>query len=266
MNKVVKYDNYMNSLNFKCFTGMDFNFLMALCNRLRNMDTAEIEISFKELKEITKYKRTSVVQFVSDLKRMNQKLMGITCNLETTSEILMFVLFPTFKINVEEQILTVSVNRDFKFILNEITRNFTRFDLQEFTELDSKYAKTMYRLLKQYRSTGLYTVSVEKFREIMDCPVCYTNKQFMQCVVNPAVKNLQSCFRNLRCETQYSHRRGNPVTGYAFTFTPEIPGNSEEGQEDNKDGKYMKAPDRYGSFHQRSYDYDALEQELLSRS
>ncbi|MBX5320310.1 hypothetical protein CD155_11055 [Staphylococcus caprae] len=50
--------------------------------------------------------------------------------------------------------LTVSINPELKHILNEITGNFTKFELKEMTQLKSSYAKNMFRLLKQYKHTG----------------------------------------------------------------------------------------------------------------
>lgn len=169
---------------------------------------------------MTNYKKSNSTKlFVEDLKRMNEKLMKITCALKTDTEIIMFVLFPTFAIN--KQTLTVSVNERFRFILNELVKNFTRFDLQEFVTLESKYSKSLYRLLKQYRTTGKYETEVNDFRLKMDCPESYNNKHFMQNIINPALKNLQGYFQNLQCEPKYAHKRGNPVLGYIFTFTPE---------------------------------------------
>ena len=59
MNEIVKYDNYMNSLKFTGFTSMDFNFLMMLCNKLRDKDVSKIDISFEELREKTGYTQHS---------------------------------------------------------------------------------------------------------------------------------------------------------------------------------------------------------------
>ena len=222
MNEIVKYDNYMNSLKFTGFTTTDFNFLIALCSRMRDKDTNKIIFSFAELRSITEYKKSnSIKQFVADIKKMNEKLMKITCSLETETEIIMFVLFPTFIINLNKQILTVAVNEKFKFILNELVRNFTRFDLKEFIGLDSKYSKNLYRLLKQFKTTGIYEVTLNDFRAKMGCPEAYNNKQFMQNIINPTLNELKRYFRNLQCTVQYAHKRGKPVTGYIFTFTPE---------------------------------------------
>lgn len=271
MNEIVKYDNYMNNISFKRFTTTDFNFLMVLCNKLRDKDIAEIVISFQELKQKTEYKQTSIDKFVSDLERMNKKLMEITCRLKTESKIIMFVLFPTFEIDLENQLLVVSVNQKFKFILNELIKNFTRFEMNEFVRLDSKYTKNLYRLLKQYRCTGRYEVNIEKFRDVMDIPKSYTNRDVMRKVIKVSLQELQRYFHNLQCEAKYAHKRGKPVTGYIFTFSPEaVAGRSDNpkpGQEkkgESRPGKSGKPKTAFHNFQQREYDYAELERELLN--
>ena len=221
MNEVVKYHNYMNSLKFTGFTTMDFNFLMALCSRMKNQNTNELVFSFEELREITGYTRTSLKVFAKDIMRMNEKLMKMNCRLEQDDEIIQFVLFPTFATNVKKQTLTVAVNRKFKFVLNELVKNFTRFELKDFICLQSKYSKTLFRLLKQFKTTGTYEVTVSDFRAKMGCPVAYNNKQFMQNIINPTLAELQNYFQDLQCTVKYENKRGKPVSGYTFTFTPE---------------------------------------------
>ncbi len=271
MNEVVKYDNYMNCLKFSKFNQVDMNFLIALCSRMKDKDTQKISLTFDELKELTNYRKSnSINQFANDLERMNKKLMKTTCRLETETEVIMFVLFPTFKINRQEQLLTVSVNEDFKFILNELVKNFTRFDLREFIGLGSKYAKNLYRLLKQFRTTGRYEVSINDFRNRMDCPESYSNKYVMDLIIKPSLKELDSHFQDLKCEPQYAHKRGRPVTGYIFTFTPESirKSGAEQCKQKEKNTPVKNRSSRTTAFHnfnQRTYDYEALEQELLNR-
>lgn len=268
MNKIVKYDNYMNSLTFTNFTQVDMNFFITLCSYMKDQGTNKMSFTFNELRNITNYtKSNSIKQFSTDLEEMNEKLMKITCKLKTESETLMFVLFPTFRINLEDQILTVSVNQDFKFILNELTKNFTRFDLQEFIALDRKYSKTLYRLLKQYRSTGYYEVSVDEFRKLMDYPETYKNKYVMDKIIKPSLHELQNVFQNLQCKAKYAHKRGTPVIGYIFTFTPENRENeSEQRQDKKKPSNQKQIQNGFANFQQRTYDYDKLERELINRS
>ncbi len=221
MNEVVKYDSYMNSLKFTGFTTTDFNFLMLLCSKMRDKGTTEFSISFDELRLKTAYTRTSIQKFRADLERMNEKLMRVTCKLRTETKTIMFVLFPTFEIDIEKQELIVAVNEKFKFILNELIKNFTRFDLNEFVKLDSKYSKSLYRLLKQFKSTGKLEINLNEFRMKMDIPSTYTNRDIMSKVINPVLAELKNYFQNLQCTVKYEHKRGKPVSGYIFIFTPE---------------------------------------------
>ena len=270
MNEIVKYDNYMNSLKFTGFTTTDFNFLMMLCSKLRDKDTSKIIISFAELRQKTGYTQRPVKQFVSDLERMNDKLMKVTCKLRTKTEIIMFVLFPTFRIDLDKQILTVAVNEEFKFILNELIKNFTRFDLDEFIKLDSKYSKNLYRLLKQYKSTGYYEVTLEDFRNKMEVPESYTTRDITRKVVSMALKELQNYFENLECTVKYARKKGTPVTGYIFTFVPEEKIHNGEieqkGQKSNSKTEKSRNKiknSRFNNIESRNYDYEDLEKQLI---
>ena len=207
--------------------------LMSLCSKARDNGTEDIVLYFNEIRELTGYKQTSNEKFVSDLERMNNKLMKITCSIKTEKRILMFVLFPTFDIDMDKQTLTVAVNQKFEFILNAIVSGFTRFELAEFIALDSKYTKNLYRLLKQYRTTGIvnkFAKNIDEFKEAMGIPKSYKNRDITSKAIKPAVKELndKGYFKNLKFEAQKGTGRGNPVIGYVFTFDKETIQQSEE--------------------------------------
>lgn len=221
MNEIVKYNNYMNKLYFTKFKAVEYDLLMALCAKLRDKNTSAIILSFTEIKNIVQYTKHTNENFVECLKSMNRKLMDIICEIEIDGKVIMFVLFPTFEIDSNKQELTVCVNERFRFILNELVKNFTRFDLAEFIGLNSKYSKILYRLFKQYKTTGKYEVKIDDFRKKLDCPASYSNKYVMDLIIKPVLKELQNYFINLQCTVQYEHKRGKPVSGYIFTFEPE---------------------------------------------
>lgn len=265
MNKIVKYGNYMNNLKFSGFTSVDYNFLMVLCSKLRGQKTEEVVVSFDELRENTGYTQHNAKQFISDIMRMNNKLMKMNCVLENNGTIYQFVLFHTFATDTVRKQLVVAVNKNFQFILNELAKNFTRFELNEFVNLDSKYAKSLYRLLKQFKNTGKYEVSIDDFRYRVDCPVSYTNKHVMDKIIKPALNELRCYFQNLKCKPKYACKRGNPVIGYLFTFTPQKDVQKPEGSQGKRkmEGQANRKMDSYKSFPQRGYDYKGLEKEML---
>ena len=56
------------------------------------------------------------------------------------------------------------------FLLNQLTSNFTRFELKEFVTLKSSYSKEFYRRMKQFKNTGFWKCSIEEFRYLLDIP------------------------------------------------------------------------------------------------
>ncbi|RRD68807.1 MULTISPECIES: replication initiation protein, partial [unclassified Desulfovibrio] len=116
----------------------------------------------------------------------------------------------------------IGVNPKFSFILNELTSNFTRFELQEFLNLKSKYTKECYRRLKQYRKSGIWSVEIEEFRRILGVPESYEMKDLTKRVLKPIQEELSPIFNNSQIEKikkkgAYSGR-GNKVTHIVFTF------------------------------------------------
>lgn len=273
MNEIVKYDNFLNSLSLKGFTGTELDMLMTLCQRARDKECDVVQLDFAEMQSLMNlhYNMTSK-QFEAALDKMNEKLNKVSCHIKTETKSIRFVLFPTFEADYQERRLRVRVNQDFRFVLNALTKNFTRFELTEFTALDSKYAKNLYRLLKQYRRTGTYKKSAEELRELMDCPKTYSAKYFMDKCIKPAVKELTGAgyFQELKVETVWAHSKGAPITHYIITFKPDdqIPGQLK------LDDVGVHAPEAkvkrqvkkgsFNDFQQNEYDFDALERELTA--
>lgn len=223
LNEIVKYDNRMNLLRFKGMTKIDMNIFMSLCSRMKDKGEEEIEMTFEEIKTLSRYTSTDKNDFLRALDDMIQRLQKVNSKIITDDEICYFVLFPTFKINAKTELVKIGVNKDFVFLLNEL-KAFTRFELAEFVELDSKYTKNLYRLLKQFRTTGKFVVDdIADFKERLDSPKSYEIKDFKRFVLDVAIKELQEkeVFKNLICEPVKAKKRGSPVVGYTFVFEPE---------------------------------------------
>lgn len=273
MNEIVKYDNFLNSLSLKNFTGTELDMLMTLCQRARDKECDVVQLDFAEMQGLMNLqKNMTAKQFEAALDKMNEKLNKVSCHIKTETKSIRFVLFPTFEADYQERRLRVRVNQDFRFVLNALTKNFTRFELTEFTALDSKYAKNLYRLLKQYRRTGTYKKSVEELRELMDCPKSYKNGIFMRDCLNPAIEELKQTgyFQELKVEAVRGHRRGAPVTHYIITFKPDdqIPGQLKLDDvgvhAPEAKGKRQAKKNSFNDFQQNEYDFDALERELTA--
>lgn len=276
MYKVVKYNNWMNELDFNAFTPMDSNFLFAICAKAKEQGDSTLLFSFDELRAATQYEFHGLQRFVNDLRRMNRKMLAITTDLELEpGEYASFNLFSTFRTSMKNQTLTISVNPDFGFVLNGLVENYTKFELECFVALRSKYSKTLFRALKQWRTTGRKTYSVEDLHELLSVPQkkSYTTPIIWKQIIEPAVQDLKDthCFHDFRCTINRLKRRGRPVSSYTFSWRPEIVEEappapaSEEGKEEKK-GAPARRSNRFNDFEQNDYDYDQLEMDLLDSS
>lgn len=271
MNEIVKYENRVNTLPLSHFSAVELNLFMLLCAKTKNKGQDLVTLTYKDLKKQLGLEKQTDKYFHKELYSMSGKLSKIRCNFSDENKFVVFNLFSTFIGDLENRTLQVRVNIDFQYLLNEITKNFTRFELQEFVKLESKYSKNLYRLLKQYRKTGTYKVEAEKFRELMDCPPSYSNMYFMRDCVNVAVKELsQGYFKDLKVTPIKAAKRGAPIVAYEFTFrkTDQVPGQMNL-DTDTDAAKSPTAPKKRGrprknafnNFHERDYDdsfYDAL--------
>ncbi|MDT2987373.1 replication initiation protein [Enterococcus casseliflavus] len=183
---------------------------------------------------MSEYKFTGNDRFVHDLENVYQKMISMSYRTDEINEdgdrvIKRFVLFTGFEINVSKMFVDVSVNPKLDYIINGLTTEVSRFKLSAFTSIRSTYAKTLFRLLMQYRSTGYYIVRIEDFKERMDIPESYRQMgQIDQKVLQPALRELQNYFSDLKV-AKIKAKKGNKIAKLEFTFsglktdTPKIP-------------------------------------------
>lgn len=220
--EIVKYNNKMNKIPLKNFEKIDMNFFYAICSKVKNAGSDQVEISFDDLKEMTGYDQ-SQTRLINDLDRMNSKLIKCTGRFEDEDEIVYFNLFSTFRIIKSRKVLKIRVNPDFTWLMNNIAKEFTSFELQEYVSLSNIYAKALYRLLKQWKTQGRTPeYSVAEFKELLATPD-YPPMKLRDKVIKPAVEEIKAVkgFQTLWCEVVYAKKRGRPVQGYIFHFDPE---------------------------------------------
>lgn len=223
MNEIVKYHNDLSELSLRNFTATELDLLMTICSRCKYQDTVVLEFEFNDLKKLADYKAKDERQFIKDLANTNKKLLGLNMRLEDENQIVQFVLFTEFTVNKNSRNLKIKINEKFAYILNELTSNFTRFELDEFVQLKSSYSKACYRQLKRYRDTGFWSVSLERFKELLDIPNSYKISHIDSKVLKPIANELSPIFKYFSIDKQYGKGRGKPVVGLEFHFSAERP-------------------------------------------
>lgn len=223
-NEIVKYDSELNTIPLRKFSPVEMNLFFSIVSRMRNKSDDIICFSFSDLKELSDYKMTATKSFVKDLESTYDKLMELKFSKRSASGLSVekFRMFTRFKINgdTDEPHVEIQVHDMALPLLNNLEQ-WVRYSLAEFRELGSGYSKTMFRLLKQFRTTGFAYFSKEDFNELLDIPKSYRETNIDQFVLNPIKQELTPLFTGLTIKKKYGKGRGKPVIGYQFTFKAE---------------------------------------------
>ena len=217
---LAKYQNQLNVIPLRNFNSKEMDLFFSLCARMKNKGTEKVVFSFEELRELSDYRTTAIKAFTNDLDSLYSKMLQLTYRDEYDDDgsFRRFVLFTGFDVSVKKQTVEVKVNDELSNVLNGLTNEFTRFELSAFTSINSSYAKTLFRLLMQFKTTGIYTVDIETFRELLDIPNSYRMGNIDQTILKPSIKELNNYFENLEV-TKIKAKKGNKIAKLEFTFT-----------------------------------------------
>ncbi|KWT43254.1 replication initiation protein [Lactiplantibacillus plantarum] len=223
-NEIVKYDPELNTIPLRKFTPVEMNLFFSIVSRMRDKGDETVRFSFDQLKELSAYKPTANNRFIDDIESTYQKILGLRFGRRSKDGLHreFFVMFTEFEINghADDPYVDIKIYPKAIKLLNEL-ESWVRYALSEFRDLKSSYAKTMFRLLKQFRTTGYAYFSVADFNELLDVPKSYKSSNINQSVLKPIKEELTPLFRGLTIRKKYGKGRGKPVIGYSFTWKSE---------------------------------------------
>ena len=235
-NEIVKYDNDFNNQALRKFTSEELNLLMTIFHKLRDQSINILEYSFYDLKRLINLEKNMTTrEFANTIMNVNKKLLALNYTYRVKNIIIQMAIFKTFRIDLDNQKLIISLNEDFRFLLNDFNREWTRFELEEFVTLKSSYTKEFYRRMKQFKKTGFWKCSIEEFRNLLDIPEKYRITDIDAWVLKPIQKELGERY-NLEIIKKYGFSGGrgrSRVVGFEFKFSTEkkadaVIGNEEE--------------------------------------
>jgi plasmid replication initiation protein len=219
-NEVVKYHNDLNTVVMRTWTSEEMNFFFAILTKAKEQGLKKLVFDTDELKQLAsssrKYRWEETV--VSAVKKIGQ----LTYFEQSEKKFRVMTLFELLEVDLEKRIVEVKVSSNFDYILNKLETQFTRYELEEFTSIRSTYAKTMYRLLKQWRTVGKKEFAIDDLKRILDMPSSYKSSEIDRAVIKPIKEQLSPYFVSLKVKKIKSNKRGNPVLGYEFTWQKEV--------------------------------------------
>ena len=222
-NELVTVVNDFIDLPLKNFTPSEMNLLTTFLAKCKNKRSNLVEMDFNEIREISKYTSRNNKNLIMDIANTNNKLQTLKFAIQTEEGTLkQLVLFPTFEIDPNKKTLSIKVNEDFMYILNDLEFEFTSYEAGIHNSLSSKFSKQAFKQLRRFKTTGKWLITQEKFKELLDIPPKYRQTDIDNRVLKPIMEELSPYFSDLEVEKTYkSANRGRPsVSGYQFTWTP----------------------------------------------
>ena len=177
LSEIVVYRNDFNTVNLGDFTKNELNFLMAVLVKMYGKESNTVIFTFEELRKLSNWKRKDKKEFINGLDSTNDKLMLKKIKMINESKKKKFILFPMFEIDEKEETLTVEISSHFINLLNNLKKDFTEFELENFTHLKSKYSQLIYKQLMQFKSTGNRIFKLKDFVEVISIPDSYCEKK-----------------------------------------------------------------------------------------
>ncbi|BAW52498.1 replication initiation protein A (plasmid) [Helicobacter pylori] len=241
----ITYHNNANKVNLGKLSEREANLLFAIFQRLKDQGNTLIRFEPQDLKrmlniDISNERLSEVVIKLWD----SIKTADFWKISETETSIIQenYMLFSRCKIELNKpskdlKYLEIQLNDNYQYLLNNLGMGqYTSFNLLEFQRVRGKYAKTLYRLLKQYKSTGILSVEWEQFRELLDIPKDYTMPNVDKFVLKIALKELRKIypFEHLSYKKERRSHDKRKVTHIDFYFEQLPQGETKKQKQANK--------------------------------
>jgi len=203
-------------------------------------DEQWIELNLLDLKNKISYWRDSMTDFTKEINSLLDKICNPKVKIETENSVHIFTCFDELKYDKTTYDLKLHVQDTFYNMVKNYQLGFTRFELAEFVSLSGAYAKTLYRLLKQFKSQGWWYVELADFKRLLNIPENYRQCDIDTRILKPCIKQLSResdlideisgskriPFQNLSVRKIAQRKRGQTgrgaITALKFTFDPQL--------------------------------------------
>ncbi len=233
-NTYTTYHNNTNKVNLGKLSEREANLLFAIFQRLKDQGNTLIRFEPQDLKRMLDIK-ISYDNLTRTARSMWNKIK--TADFWEVRDIIVngrecvseknYMLFQVCEIVSDKETreflyMDIQLNTGYNYLLNNLGMGgqYTSFKLLEFQRVRGKYAKTLYRLLKQYKSTGILSVEWTQFRELLDIPKDYEMRNIDQKVLTPSIKELNKIypFEHLSYKKERKSHDKRKVTHIDFYF------------------------------------------------
>lgn len=240
LNKIVKIDNKLLEEDFPLFTkgwdSFDLDWWNIIDSQAIDNSDNLIKIPIMQMKDLVMRKHLSTKQFIKRSNESFKKFLTIQVSIQQEDQdkvsYMNSNLFDTSYIDSDYN-AWIKVKPDATSYFNNLS-TWTRFALEQATNLHTTYSKKLFMYLKKWRTVGRASFTIEDFRTKLNVPKSYRPGSIDQKILNPAAEDLAPYFFDFKITKNYAKgQRGRKLIGYTFTFRPE--------RHDSSDVGYAKA-------------------------
>ncbi len=248
-NTYITYHNNTNKVNLGKLSEREANLLFAIFQKLKDQGNTLIRFKPQDLKrmlniDISNERLSEVVVKLWDSIKTADfwEVRDIIVNGKECVSEKNYMLFQVCEIVSDKETkeflyMDIQLNTGYQYLLNNLGMGqYTSFNLLEFQRVRGKYAKTLYRLLKQYKSTGILSVEWTQFRELLDIPKDYKMENIDQKVLTPSLKELRKIypFEHLSYKKERRSHDKRKVTHIDFYFEQLPQGKTKQQKQTDK--------------------------------
>lgn len=250
--KMVVYDNRFNRLTLHVLNRIELNILSFFLHALKEKGDNEVIVSIADIKKYARIKDRSsgalLDSYIDDegnthlgiLESLNKKILGMKIPVEFEKEGIKFEgqfnLFSAYAVSKDRKNFYLKIDSDYKFLINNITKYFTQYKLDDFARLNSSYSQLLFQILKQWDSVGKLEMTMDKFKEKLGIPSTYRMSAVNSRVLVPIEKELPKYLENFKIE---KIKTGKTITSIKFTWDRKEQSIYEEG--DIEDANIIEA-------------------------
>ena len=242
-NKTIKIHNDFYKLNIGSWNALEQNIFFGILANCRNQ--SEFVFTLADLNSFIVGHRLTANEMLKMALSLEKRIFKLDCTVlksvnATLHQRQKLNLFSSFEIcyngkkndfeNGKLKELKIKINPDFAYLINDVRKNYTEYDLQEFLSIKGKYTRTLYQNLKKFRSTGILRVKWENFLDLMGISETYKSGDIDKRILKPSVKALTGTFQNIMYTKikQKGRGRGGKVVAIEFVFKPQTNINSQK--------------------------------------
>ena len=227
-NEIVKYDNRFNTISLQGigFTDVEYRVLCYMCMKALNKGTKNIVVSFSELKRAAglrkNYTKTEFKQIIDGFYEKLKSFQYVNDNKDEYGNVEKWIVFYGYSTRFENNEMEFAVSPKAVMFFNQLNNQFTLFDYKELLKLRTTEGMNLFRQLKQWKTVGKKSYTIEEMRKYLDISDGTPAKEITRKIlraVEDLHKNLPETYSLLTVDTIKNGRR---ITGYTFTFKREL--------------------------------------------